>query len=167
MLRLMAAVAALFLLLAACSSDPTASQSTARHDKSLAAQRAIRAILDDPEAYGSESEVAKALASYYTPDAEMEDAVYGSIGVRQAWYNTLYQGSIDATFDQYYNWVSEDGSEGGSLWNWHGTNYAGNPFEIAGFSRITYTEDGLLSHEYVVYPYPDEYVHQALEGAGT
>jgi hypothetical protein len=144
-----------------------APQSSERHDKATATQEAVTAIVNDPESVGTEQEVVDALTAYYTPDAMMVDAVFGSIGVRSGWYNTLYGGAMDTTFDGTYWWVSEDGSQGGSVWLWHGTNAAGNPFELAGISLDDFNEEGLISNEYVVYPYPADYVKAAIEGAGT
>jgi hypothetical protein len=144
-----------------------APQSSARHDKAKATQEAVTAIVNDPESVGSEQEVVDALAAHYTPDAKMVDAVFGSIGARDGWYETLYGAMADSTFDNTYWWVSEDGSQGGSVWLWHGTNEAGNPFELAGISLDDFNEEGLISNEYVVYPYPADYVKAAIEGAGT
>jgi hypothetical protein len=50
---------------------------------------------------------------------------------------------------------------------WHGTNSAGNPFELAGISLMTHDEDGLISCELVTYPYPDEYVRETFMGSGN
>ena len=144
-----------------------APQSSARHDKAQATQDAIQAILDNPASVGTEQQVVDALFSHYTPDAMMVDAVFGSIGARSGWYYTLYGDMMDSTFDHGYSWLSEDGSQGGSVWLWHGTNQAGNPFEVAGVSLDEFNEEGLVSNEYVVYPYPADYVKEAIEGAGT
>jgi len=144
-----------------------APQPSARHDKAKATQEAITAIVNDLESAGTEQEVVDALASYYTPDAMMVDAVFGGIGARSGWYETLYGGLADTTFDESYSWLSEDGSQGGSVWLWHGTNLAGNAFELAGVSLDDCNDEGLISREYVVYPYPADYVREAFEGAGT
>jgi hypothetical protein len=144
-----------------------APQPNARHDKAKATQEAIQAILDDPESVGTEQEVVDALASLATPDAMMVDDVFGAVNMLSAWRQTLYGGTVDATVDTTYMWLSEDGSQGGSLWLWHGTNLAGNPFELAGIALNDYNEDGLVSNSYVVYPYPADYVTAAFEGAGT
>ena len=50
---------------------------------------------------------------------------------------------------------------------WHGTNAAGNPFELAGISLTTYDEDGLISYGLVTYPYSDEYVRKAFSTSGS
>lgn len=97
----------------------------------------------------------------------MDDAVFGAVGYRTGFYNALYAGDVDAVIDVYHSWVSDDGSQGGVLWVWHGTNAAGNPFELAGISLTTHDEEGLISYEFVTYPYPDDYVDEAVFGAGT
>jgi len=84
-----------------------------------------------------------------------------------AWRNTLYVGTMDARIDVTYIWLSEDGSQGGDLWLWHGTNAAGNPFELSGVNLDEFDEDGLIARSHVVYPYPDEYVLKAVLGSGT
>ena len=101
----------------------------------------------------------------------MFDEVFGSVPYTQGFINTLFGGNIDpdlvADMDGFDKWVSEDGSQGGSLWVWHGTNAEGNPFELVGLSIVTFDEDGKLVREVDSYPYPDEYVVEALFGAGT
>lgn len=193
MMRFTASAFVLCSLLAACADDPTDSQPyrdleqqlaevtaerdalstttgadpTERYEKSLANQEAVEDILNDPESYGSEAEVIDLLATYATEDAVMDDAVFGDVGIESAWRQTLYGGAMDAEIDNYYRWLSDDGSQGGVLWMWHGTNLAGNPFELPGISLNEYDENGLLSYQYVVYPFPDEYVNDAILGEGT
>jgi outer membrane murein-binding lipoprotein Lpp len=148
--------------LAATSNEPSH-----RYEKALATQEAIEDILHNPESYGSEDEVIELLASYATEYAFMDDAALGAAPITNAWYYTLYEGTMDAEIDNYYRWLSDDGSQGGFLWMWHGTNQAGNPFELPGIALDEYDENGLLAYEYVVYPYPDEYVVEAVTGSGT
>lgn len=145
----------------------TRQQVSERHAKALATQEAVRRILDDPEATGTEQEVVDALAAFAVPGARMDDAVFGAVPIRSGWYNSLYGGAMDATIDVTYTWLSEDGSQGGELWLWHGTNLAGRPFELAGVALDDYDENGLITNSYVVYPYADDYVRQAVTGAGT
>lgn len=142
-------------------------QRSERHDKSVAVQAAVRDILDNPTAYGTEEEVADLLATYATAAAVMEDDVFGSVNMREAWYNTLYSGTMDAEIEVWHQWTSEDGSQSGGLWVWRGTNLAGNPFELIGVAVDTHDEEGLVSHELVVYPYSDAHVIEAVTGAGT
>ena len=140
---------------------------TDRYEKSLANQEAVEDILHNAESYGSPDEVIDLLASYATDDAVMDDAVFGAVGIESAWRQTLYGGGMDAEIDNYYRWLSDDGSQGGVLWVWHGTNLAGNPFELPGISLNEYDENGLLTYQYVVYPFPDDYVNEAVAGDGT
>lgn len=145
----------------------TAEDTSARYEAALATQEAVRDILHHPEQYGTEDDVIDLLASYATPDAVMDDDVFGAIGMRHAWHNTLYGGSMDAEIDITHEWLSEDGSQGGALWLWHGTNAVGYPFELAGIALDTFDDSGSITHEYVVYPYPDDYVRQAVVGTGN
>lgn len=143
----------------------------ARHDAAELTYGAIGAIWEDPDAYGGEDGVAAAISEYVAPGATMFDEVFGSVPYTQGFINTLFGGNIDpdlvADMDGFDKWVSEDGSQGGSLWVWHGTNAEGNPFELVGLSIVTFDEDGKLVREVDSYPYPDEYVVEALFGAGT
>ena len=74
---------------------------------------------------------------------------------------------MDARIDAYDTWVSEDGSQGGVLWTWYGTNASGEPFELPGISLLDFDEHGKIAHEFVTYPYPDDYVWDAVFGSGT
>lgn len=144
-----------------------AEQSSVRRDKVRAHLDEIIALLDDPEAFGTEEEVADLIATHATPDALMDDEVFGAVNYRFGFYNTLYAGAMNARIDVHHSWVSDDGSQGGVLWLWHGTNAAGNPFELAGISLTTHNDEGLITYEFVTYPYPDEYVREAVIGEGT
>ena len=127
----------------------------------------IISLLHDPEAGGTEAKIADLLATHATDDALMDDEVFGSVNYRQGFYNTLYSGAANAEIDVFEDWLTEDGSQGGFLWMWHGTNAAGNPFSLTGISLTTHDEAGLISYEFVTYPYTDEYVREAWLGAGT
>jgi hypothetical protein len=148
-----------------------AAAQVARHDAAQRTYDAIGAIWDDPESYGGEAGVSTAIGEYLAPGAMMVDDVFGRISYRQGMINTLFGGSVDpdlvAEMDGYDSWVSADGSQGGSMWVWHGTNAEGNPFELVGLSLVTFDEEGRLAMEVDSYPYPDEYVEEALFGAGT
>jgi hypothetical protein len=150
---------------AATNAEPAIS--SARHDAALEAVTTQKDILDDPESFGTEDEVVDLLASSATTDAVMDDDVFGAFPYRQAWHNTLYGKAFHARIDVYDIWVSEDGSQGGVLWVWHGLNAKGNPFELPGISLMEFNEEGLISYELVTYPYPDAYVDEAAFGDGS
>ncbi len=145
----------------------TAAQEQERHDRSAATLDEVNAMLNDPDAFGSEEDVIAAIESHSTDTAVMDDEVFGSTDYRSGFYNTLYDDTVDARIDASHWWVSEDGSQGGTLWIWYGTNAAGNPFELAGLSLHEFDEDGRISREFVTYPYPDDYVENAFTGDGT
>ncbi|WP_062467547.1 hypothetical protein [Demequina maris] len=138
----------------------------ARHDKTVEVKTAVEDILADMDAYGTPDEVADLLATYGTDGAVMDDDVFGAVGLRQAWFNTL-SNRVDAEIETIQKWVDDDGSTSGSLWIWRGTNFAGNPFELIGINVDTHNEEGLIENEWVAYPYPDEYVRVAVVGGGT
>jgi len=138
-----------------------------RHEASLATITSEEEILANQDSYESPEAVVDALAALATPDAKMDDEVFGAATMRQGWYYTLFGDSMDARIDVHHHWLSEDGSQGGSLWVWHGTNPNGKPFELVGISLMDYDEQGRLTNEFVTYPYPDEYVDEAVDGAGT
>lgn len=169
--ELVDAQAALVVATTPAEGGPTATEPWPDSENRRASAEAILAeitlILHDPEAYGSEEDIADLLASHATPEALMDDAVFGAVDYRTGFYNTLYSGLVDAKIDVYHSWVSSDGSQGGVLWMWHGANAAGNPFALAGISLTEHDEDGLISYELVAYPYPDEYVDNAVFGSGT
>ena len=144
-----------------------ASQRQERHDRALATLDEVNAILNDPEAFGSEEEIIDAIARHSTDTAVMEDDVFGAVNYRAAFYATLFEGSVDARLDAYDWWVSEDGSQGGSLWIWYGTNAAGNPFELTGLTLTEFSEDGRIEYDLITYPYSDDYVRRAFHGEGT
>jgi len=138
-----------------------------RYDKTVAVKDAIRAILDDPTSYGTEDEVVDLLASYARPGAKMRDDVFGAVGMRAAWHNTLYGSAMDAEIDIVQRWVAPDGSQSGGLWVWQGTNPGGHAFELVGIQIDTHDDDGLVTDEWVAYPYPNAYVSEAILGEGT
>jgi hypothetical protein len=141
--------------------------SSAHRDAALEGLAMLKEILDDPESFGTEAEVVGLLASYAADGTVMDDDVFGAVPYQQAWHNTLYGGAFDAQIDIYDTWVSDDGSQGGALWIWHGLNASGNPFELPGISLMKFDEEGLVSYELVTYPYPDDYVRAAALGEGS
>ena len=60
--------------------------------------------------------------------------------------------------------MSQDGSTGGSLWTWSGTNRAGEPFELIGVDISEYDDEGKTTGALIVWPYRDEVVKAALAG---
>ncbi len=140
---------------------------SARHDQSAAVVEEIVAILDDPAAFGSEEQVAAALAGHAAQGAMMEDEALGTIDYQTGFYETLYDGAVDAEIDVHHVVVADDGSTSVVLWNWHGDNIRGNRFELTGISVITHDDEGRVAHELVTYPYPESYVLEAASGGGT
>lgn len=138
-----------------------------RSDKTVEVREAIRAILDDPAAYGTEDEAIDLLASYASSDARMRDDALGSATMRRAWHESSYGQAVDAEIEVVHQWFAPDGSQSGGLWVWRGTNLAGNPFELVGVQIDTHDDEGRVTDEWVIYPYPDDYVVEAFEGAGT
>lgn len=185
-------VAGLLLGVAGCSSDPTGSEeyqaveaelaaaqaerdvlaselaeieaaAASRREKSMATMAEITGIIDNPVSVGSQEEVLDELMSHVAPGAVMEDAVFGAVPMRTAWRNTLF-GGRDARIETWHRWMSADGSQGGALWTWSGTNFAGEPFELIGVVISEYDEEGKETHEYVTYPYEHEVVRATLNG---
>lgn len=138
-----------------------------RYDKTVEVKDSIRAILDDPTSYGTENEVVDLLASYASPNAQMRDDVFGDVRMRAAWHNTLYGDAMDAEIDIVQRWIAPDGSQSGGLWVWHGTNPGGNAFELIGIQIDTHDGNGIVTDEWVAYPYPNDYVTDAIWGDGT
>lgn len=164
--RRLAALLVVGVVVTACGSDETSDEE--RYEASRATLDEIEALLDDPSQVGTEEEVAAAIAAHATEDAVMYDTAFpAEISYEESFYNTLYAGTMDATLDVTHSWLSEDGSQGGALWLWSGTNAAGNPFEVAGISLIDFDENGKVAYELVTYPYASEYVREAVMGAGT
>lgn len=129
-----------------------------RFEKTSETMNAIGRIVSDPGEFGSESEVLDLLRRYYAPGAMTHDLAYGRIDVIEGWNNTLFRGRVDAVTEEWHNWVSEDGSQAGSLWTWRGTNYVGEPFELIGVAISTFDTEGMNTGDTVIWPYPDEYV---------
>jgi hypothetical protein len=183
MWRFVVAAMAFGLALAACSSDPpstdeyqelegklaavTAERDLLLAEKAMADERldktsatidAVGEIVSDPTAFGTEDEVLELLSQHFAPGATTHDLAYGEIDTIDGWRNTLFGGQVDAVTTEWHNWVCEDGSQGGSLWTWEGTNFVGEPFELIGISIAGYNDEGLGTGNTVMWPYPDEYV---------
>jgi hypothetical protein len=176
------------LITASCSSDPTGSgeyrdleqqlaavqqdrddlaaviaATEARYERSEAAQKATTEIIANPEAFGSEDEVLDLLMAYATEDAVMDDVAFGAVPMREAWYRTIYES--EAEIVTWHRWLSDDGSNGGSLWSWRGFSHSsGEKFDLIGLSIISYNDDGQQTYQLVVWPYPDEYVVSSVLG---
>jgi hypothetical protein len=116
---------------------------------------------------GTESEAIDLLASYASSDARMRDDALGSATMRRAWHESSYGQAVDAEIEVVHQWFAPDGSQSGGLWVWRGTNLAGNPFELVGVQIDTHDDEGRVTDEWVIYPYPDDDVVEAFEGAGT
>jgi hypothetical protein len=127
----------------------------------VANQQAVAEIIADPAAYGDQEQVLDLLMGYATPDAVMDDVALGSIGMRNAWKETLYW--TDSDIETFATWVADDGSMGGSLWVWIGSAGNGEPFELIGINIDSYDQDGLITYERVVWPYHDDHVENAIE----
>lgn len=130
-----------------------------RFAKSSAALEATGRIVSDPASYGSEEEVLDLLMEYVEPDAVIHDLAYGTISTRQGWKNTLFGGQVDAETYEWHNWMCADGSQGGSLWTWRGTNVVGEPFELIGIALTEYSDEGLEARQTVAWPYDYQHVY--------
>ena len=137
-----------------------------RHDKSQATLASIVAIIEDPDAYGTQEEVLHALDAFAAPGAYFTDKAFGgSVPWKPGWRNTLY-GGLDATIRTWQRWISEDGSQGDALWTWTGTARNGQPFVLHGISLDTYDENGLVTSETVYYPMEDADVVRIFNNGG-
>ncbi len=120
-----------------------------------------------PAEQTGEDDVADLIATHAAPGAMMDDAVFGAVDYRTGFFNTLHGGAMDAHIEVSHRSVSDDGSLGVIPWRWYGTNAAGNPFDLPGISLEEFDDQGRITYELVTYPYPDEYVQEAVFGAGT
>jgi len=134
-----------------------------RYEKTKATIGAVTALIADPTAHGTETEFLDQIMVYYAPGAVMDDAALGAAAMREAWSNTLF-GDVDADIKTWHTWISDDGSNGGSLWTWSGTNLVGEPFELIGISVMSYNDEGLQTYQLVTYPYDHEYVAETFLG---
>jgi len=132
-----------------------------RYNTVVANQQAVTEIIADPTAYGTEEEVLDLLMEYATEDAVMDDVALGSIGMREAWRETVFW--TDSDIETFATWLADDGSLGGSLWVWSGTAFNGEPFELIGVNTDIYDENGLVTYERVDWPYQAAHVEEAIE----
>ncbi len=154
------------LVVTACGSDESSSED--RREASQATLDEIMALWEDPSEVGTKEEVAAAIAAHSTEDAMIYDSAFpGDTPYATGFYNTLFGGVSSATLDITHSWLSEDGSQGGTLWLWSGTNTDGDPFELAGISLIDFDEDGKVAYEYVTYPYESDVVREAIMGSAA
>ena len=123
-----------------------------RYEKSEATQTAVIEIIADPAAFGTEDEVldlldqyAESIGIFYGDDA------FGTTTWRTGWRETLF-GEVDADIQTWHRWLSDDGSNGGSLWSWNGTARNGEPFTLSGIVLDEFNDDGLYKELYVYYP---------------
>lgn len=183
--RVMAVLAGALLVLAACAGgsdvqeqlDEVTQQRDAlqaqvdeqagQRERSLEVQQRELAILADPASVGTEEDVAAALGELATPEALMDDDVFGAIGIQEGWFNTLYADDMDSTVEVLHTWMGPDGAQGGTVWVWKGENMLGRPFSLIGVSIVDHDSDGRITNELVVYPYDDAFVERAVMGSGT
>ncbi|NNC42424.1 MAG: hypothetical protein HKO03_04185 [Acidimicrobiia bacterium] len=146
----------------------TAERDDLAEEKRLAEQRFVNSsvsaertglIVSDPASYGSEEEVLDQLMEYVAPGAVIHDLAYGIVETRQGWFNTLFREAVDAETYVWHKWMCSDGSQGGSLWTWRGTNVVGEPFELIGISLSDYDQEGLETRQTVAWPYEHQQVY--------
>ena len=131
-----------------------------RFTRASEAKDATAQIVSDPAAYGSEEEVLELLMQHVEPGAVIHDLAYGEINTRQGWKNTLFGGQVDAETYVWHDWLCADGSQGGALWTWRGTNMMGEPFELIGIALTEYSDEGLETHQTVAWPYDHQHVYE-------
>jgi hypothetical protein len=136
------------------------SASASRSDKTEATVETLAAIIDDPDSFGTKSEVLDLLMTMATDDAVMDDTAFGDVPMRSAWSNTLWGSS--ANIETMVTWVCDDGSQAGSLWKWSGEARNGEPFELIGVNLDEYNDEGKVTYSLVDWPYEGSYVRDAL-----
>jgi hypothetical protein len=145
--------------------DGCAALAARRHERSKATQQLIIDIIADPAAYGTADEVIDLLDGLAVPGTIYGDDAFGSIGWRAGWRNTLF-GGLDATIHTWTDWMSDDGSNAGSLWTWSGTARNGESFELSGIELTTYDDQGLVTSVIVYYPLEGSEVRRILAEGG-
>ena len=137
---------------------------TARYEKAAATQEELLAIIADPTAFGTETEVLDLLDSMAVPNVVSGDLAFGGTRTglwRVGWKNTLF-GSDDMSVKTWRSWLSEDGSVGGSLWTWYGVAGNGEEFAIPGVEVSRFNEEGLFTEVVMFYPFEDAEVHRRV-----
>ncbi len=137
---------------------------TARYENAQASQEALAAIIADPTAFGTETEVLDLLDSMAVPDVVSGDLAFGGTmtGIwRTGWRNTLF-GRDDMSVKTWRSWLSEDGSVGGSLWTWSGIASNGEPFAIPGVEVSRFNDEGLYTEVVMFYPFENAEVHRRI-----
>lgn len=133
-----------------------------RHDKSAATQEAVTEIIATPGAFGSEEQVLDLLDQYAaSANVPYVDDALGATTYRRGWHDTLFN-EVAADIQTWHRWLSDDGSNGGSLWSWSGTASNGEPFRLSGIVLEEFNDDGLYSSLTVYYPMVDEEVWRAF-----
>ena len=135
------------------------SASGSRSEKTTATVEALGEIIDDPDSFGTRSEVLDLLMTMHTDDAVMDDTAFGTVPMRAAWSNTLWGSS--ATIKTWAKWMCEDGSQAGSLWTWAGESKTGEPFELMGVNIDDYDDEGRVTYSLVDWPYDRSYVQKS------
>lgn len=128
-----------------------------RYEKSLATQALLVEIIDDPDAFGTKDEVLAALDGIAAEGAVMDDTAFGAVQIPQAWANTLY-GNLDAVIETSVTWMSDDGTNSGSLWTWIGTAGNGEPFELIGVDLTNYNDESQVTEILMDWPYDGAFV---------
>ena len=149
------------LAMAGCADDTA---TPARHEKAAATQETLAAIIDDPDAFGTETEVLDLIDSMAVPDVVSGDLAFGGAmtGIwRTGWRNTLF-GSDDMAVKTWRSWLSDDGSVGGSLWTWSGIADNGEEFAIPGVEISRFNEEGLYTEVVMFYPFENEEVRRRV-----
>ena len=173
MRRLIAGLAALSLILVACSSDPTASEEYQALEAQLAEVTAERdalveegaaeaiAAVEANETAHIEAFLAKdldAMMDTYTEDAIWVDETYGDYFEGKAKVRSMLSYVITFTdpdasgvLDRF---VSDDGTFAASTWEWTGTNAFGKPFDLP-YVLIDEYRDGKIAKQTIYYASPD------------
>ncbi len=148
-----------------------AATTTERHSKASATQAKLSAIIDDPSSFGTEEEVLDLIDELAVPLVRYEDTAWPPLGPvqegdwRTSWRNTIFTETLD-TVTTWRTWLSKDGSTGGSLFMWQGTDLTGEPFWLPGIELSEFNEEGLYTESIVYYPYPRSEVWEIVGWQG-